>query len=201
MKFEEAIQLNDLGNQIEAQYGQWGHFTKENADAIVKIALDEAVGWQMPPETLMAMTAFTWMNESTWNFKPEPNVNSKRWSVWHWDIGPFQLNLQWAMRMAWQQDFKTKDLNWKEVFGSSFYAEDGVTPVPFNGDVITHGRCALRRLLYDKREPGNFGFADRETMRIVLYTGPKAQPARLKTWNKYGEHFKEFFRAYTRPIT
>lgn len=198
-KFEEALKLNDLGNRIEAQYGKWGHFTKENADIVVRIAQVEGAWnqWNLPLETLMAVTAFTWLNESTWAFKPEPNINGKRWSPWNWDVGPFQLNVQWAHRMAWQQDFRTKDLSWKEVFGATFYAEDGVTPLPFNGDVLTHGRCALRRLLYDQREPGPLGFPDRETMRVVLYTGPKAQPLRLRTWNKYGEHFKQFFAAYT----
>lgn len=196
MTFDEAIKLNDLGERLDTQYGQWGHFTKESADLAIEIATKESVGWQLPLETLMAMVAFTHGQEATWKLNPEPNVNNKRWSPWHWDIGPFQLNMEWTHRMAWQQDFKTKDLPWKEVFGSKFYAEDGVTPLRFNGDVITNGRCALRRLLHDQREPGPLGFADRQTMRIVLYTGPKAQPSRLKAWNKYGEHFKQFFEAY-----
>lgn len=196
MTFDEALKINNLGSRIEDQYGKWGHFTEDNAKAVITIANGEAVGHQSRLASLMAMTAFTWMNESTWQFNPEPNVNNKRWSPWNWDVGPFQLNVQWTMRMGWQQDFSTRDLPWKKVFGESFYLEDGVTPVAFNGEPIFNGRCALRRMLLDNRNPGPFGFADKETMQVVLYTGPKAQQARLKTWQKYGEDFKLFFEAY-----
>lgn len=197
MKFEEAIKLNNLGERIEQQYGRWGHFTEENAKIVVRIVEQESVGYKFPLGRLMSMLAFTWVNESSWHFAPEPNTNSKPESIWNWDVGPFQLNVGWTHRMAWQQDFKTKDLPWKEVFGHTFYYQDGVTPIPFTGDVVTHGRCALRRLMHDQREPGPFGFPDRETLRVVLYTGPKAQPHRLRTWNTYGKHFEEFFEAYT----
>lgn len=197
MKFEEAIKLNNLGDRIEEQYGKWGHFTEENAKTVVLIAKGEAIGHQSRLPSLMAMTAFTWCNESTWMLNPGPNTNNKPQNPWNWDIGPFQLNVQWTMRMSWQQDFTSRDLPWKKVFGESFYLEDGTTPAPFNGDPIFNGRCALRRTLLDNRNPGAFGFPDRETMQVVLYTGPKAQPSRLKSWNKYGEDFKKFFEAYT----
>src|SRR5688500_9359688 len=152
MTFDEALKLNHLGDRIEERYGRWGHFTQANADVVSVASLTEGSTWKISPVTLMAMTAFTWMNESTWSLNPTPNTNGKLQSPWHWDVGPFQLNVQWAHRMAWQQDFKTRDLNWKEVFGITFYGEDG-TPTPFNGDVVTHTRCAVRRLLYDQREP------------------------------------------------
>lgn len=197
MKFEEALKLNNLGERIEEQYGRWGHFTEENAKIVTRVVEQEAVGYKFPISRLMAMLSFTWMNESTWSLNPEPNTNGKPESPWHWDIGWGQLNMQWTHRMAWQQDFKTKDLPWKEVFGHTFYHQDGVTPLPFNGDSLTHGRCVLRRLLHDQRQPGPLGFADNETMRVVLYTGPKAQPHRLKSWGEYGRHFEEFFEAYT----
>lgn len=199
MNFEEAIKLNNLGNRIQEQYGQWGHFVEENAKTVIKI-VDHEVGrvWRGAASSrVMAMCCFTWLNESTFSFNPEPNTNKRNGSPWNWDVGPFQLNVGWAHRMSWQSDFKTNDLPWKEVFGQTFYAEDGTTPVPFNGNVVTHGRCALRRLLHDQRQPGPIGFADRETMRVVLYTGPKAQQHRLRSWNEYGKHFEEFFEAYT----
>lgn len=197
MKFEEALKLNNLGERIENQYGRWGHFTEENAKVIVDIVKADPVGYQSRFPTIMAMTAFTWMNESTWDFHPMPNTNGKSESPWNWDIGPFQLNVQWTHRMAWQQDFRTKDLSWKDVFGKQFYLLDGITPAPFNGNIVTHGQCALRRLLHDQRQPESLGFADKETMQVVLYTGPKAQPHRLKSWVEYGENFKQFFEAYT----
>lgn len=198
LKFEEALKLNNLGERIEQRYGRWGHFTEENAKTVVKVSdLEVGQGVKSVSFQTMAMLAFTWVNESSWHFRPEPNTNGKPESPWNWDIGPFQLNVQWTHRIAWQQDFKTKDLSWKEVFGQQFYLEDEITPAPFNGDVVTHGRCALRRLLHDQRQAGPLGFPDRETMRVVLYTGPKAQPARLKAWNEYGEDFKRFFDAYT----
>lgn len=197
MKFEEALKLNNLGERIEGQYGRWGHLTEENVKTIVSIVKADPVGYQSRMPLIMAMTAFTWLNESTWSFNPEPNTNKKPESPWNWDVGPFQLNVGWTHRMSWQSDFKTTDLPWKEVFGSTFYKEDGITPAPFNGDVITHGRCALRRLLHDQRQPGPLGFTDREAMRVTLYTGPKAQQQRLRSWNEYGKHFEEFFEAYT----
>lgn len=196
--FDEALKINNLGDRIEEQYGKWGNFTEENAKAVVKIVdLEIGQGSRVARITTMAMLSFTWMNESTWSLNPEPNVNEKHYSPWNWDIGPFQLNLQWTMRMIWQGDFSAKGLTWKGVWGEWFYDEDGIKPAAFNGDIIENGRCALRRLLSDRRQPGRFGFADQETMRLVLYTGPKAQPSRLKAWNKYGEDFKKFFEAYT----
>lgn len=197
MKFEEALKLNNLGERIEERYGRWGHFTEENAKVVSKIVMAESLGWNLPMSRLAAMLSFTWLNESSWHFNPDPNTNSKPESPWHWDVGPFQLNVGWTYRMGWQQDFKTKDLPWKEVFGESFYEPAGIIPAKFNGDIITHGRCALRRLLHDQRQPGPLGFSDKETMRVVLYTGPKAQPQRLRSWNEYGKHFEEFFEAYT----
>lgn len=198
MKFEEALKLNNLGERIEEQYGRWGHLTEENVKTVIRIVdLEVGQGVRAVSFRTMAMLAFTWVNESSWHFAPEPNTNQRNGSPWNWDVGPFQLNVGWTHRMSWQNDFKTNDLPWKEVFGQTFYAEDGTTPVAFNGDVITHGRCALRRLLHDQRQPGPLGFADRETMRVTLYTGPKAQSHRLKSWNNYGKHFEEFFEAYT----
>ena len=199
MNFEEALKLNGFGDRIEEQYGRWGHFTEENAKAIIKIA-DAEVGQGSRVASLssMAMVAFTWANESSWAFNPTPNVNGKPLSPWNWDVGPFQLNLQWTTRIVWQGDFVSKGLDWKSVWGQSFYEEDGTTPAAFNGDVVANGRCALRCMLADRRQPGPLGFADRETAQIVLYTGPKAQPARLKNWAKYGDGFKNFFEAYLR---
>lgn len=198
MNFEEALKLNNLGERIEQQYGRWGHFTEENAKTVIKVVDSEiSQGVKAARVQAMAVLAFTWLQESTWSFNPLPNTNKKPESPWNWDIGPFQLNVHWTHRIAWQQDIKTKDLNWKDVFGKQFYLLDGITPAPFNGDVVTHGRCALRRLLHDQRQPGPLGFADKETMQVVLYTGPKAQPHRLKSWTEYGEHIKEFFEAYT----
>lgn len=199
MEFNEALKINNLGDRVEEQYGKWGHFTEENVKAIVKICdLEVGQGSKVVSITSMAMLAFTWANESTWALNPEPNTNKHPSSPWNWDIGPFQLNLQWTMRMIWQKDFTTNGLTWKGVWGQTFFAVDGVSPVAFNGDVIENGRCALRRLLSDNRQPGRFGFPDKETMQLVLYTGPKAQPLRLKNWDKYGEDFKRFFEAYTR---
>lgn len=195
--FAETLNVNNLGDRIEEQYGKWGHFTEENAKTVVTVANSEASAWRLPAASLMAMTAFTWVNESSWSFSPEPNTNGKPTSPWNWDVGPFQLNLQWTCRMIWQRDFSTAGLTWKGVWGESFYREDGITPNAFNGNVIENGKCALRRMLCDQRQHGKLGFADRETMQVVLYTGPKAQPLRLKNWKKYGEDFKRFFEAYT----
>lgn len=196
-RFEEALKVNNLGTRIEEQYGKWGHFTEENVTTIIEIARTEAGLGKFNPIELMAMTAFTWVNESSWAFNPEPNTNNKRWSPWNWDVGPFQLNVQWTMRMAWQGDFRSRDLPFKDVFGPTFYTTDGVTPIAFPGNVVSNGRCALRRMIFDNREPGKFGFPDRQTMQVVLYTGPKAQQQRQKNWNKYGQDFKHFFEVYT----
>lgn len=197
MDFEACLKINNLGARLHDQYGRWGHFLDANAKAVIEIVSRETVNSNIPPTRLSAMLAFTWGEESTWSFNPEPNTNGKPESPWHWDVGPFQLNVGWTYRIGWQQDFKTKDLPWKEVFGESFYEPAGILPIKFNGDAVTHGKCALRRLLHDQREPGPLGFADRETLRVVLFTGPKAQPHRLRTWNTYGKHFEEFFEAYT----
>lgn len=197
MDFNEALKINSIGDRIEEQYGKWGHFTEENAKTIIKIAdLEVGQGSKIVSILTMAMLAFTWVNESTWSFNTEPNTNNKPYSPWNWDIGPFQMNLHWTVRMIWQGDFSVKDLSWKGVWGPSFYEEGGIKPAAFNGDVVENGRCALRRMLSDRRQHGPLGFANRETMQTVLYTGPKAQSHRLKNWNKYGEDFKKFFEAY-----
>lgn len=196
-KFTDCANINNLWQTVEDQYGRWGHLTEEAMDVVVATVLEE----RHPVEQrvrLMSMLAFTWMNESTFDLAPLPNVNHRPECVWNWDVGPFQLNLGWSLRMSWQGELATHDLPWKKVFGAALYGDDGETPYRFTGDIVAHSRCALRRLLAVRvTDSALSAYKDADESRVVRYTGPGAQPHRLEDWRKYGKLFQDFFLCYT----
>jgi hypothetical protein len=186
-RFDDANALNNLWQIVEDQYGRWGHWSEAAADTIVEAVRWETAAYESVFRTqrgivLQVMLAVTWMNESCFNFAVKPNVNNQPTSPWNWDVGFTQMNIQWVHRMAWQGEINTQGLPWKEVFGTLGYDQ------PFDGNPVTHARCALRRLLATKGSDED---------QVVRYTGPAAQPHRLADWRKYQPLFTEFFTAYT----
>lgn len=180
MNFQEAIQLNNLGDMIVAQFGLPG-FTEEAAKLHRQIAEIESIS----PE-LLAVTHLCEYSLRLADLKP--NVNHQPSSPWSFDVGPFQLNVGWTMRMVWERQINTYGLLWKEVFGG-FYEVDGVTPCAFNGNLLTHGRAAARRLLVTKG-------SDKD--RAISFTSPGlAQQHRAQNWDKYADLFRHFFANYT----
>jgi hypothetical protein len=178
-KFDTCKDIGNLWQIVHDQYGKWGDLNEDAAEAIIAAVLEE----RHPVKrrvTLMAMLAITWMNESCFNFDTRPNTNGQPSSPWHYDVGFLQMNVQWTHRMVWQGELDTTGLVWHDVWGT-------LVNVPFDGNVIAHARCGLRRLLATK--------GDDET-RVVRYTGPVAQPHRLADWRKYEPLFIEFFQSY-----
>lgn len=224
MNFEEAVKRNNLIDLLEAQFGKWGHFTKEAADMVVRVT-----GGQPQQSSMLAVT---WANESAWTLYPYPQVNcpckevwphnkdicnANIFNPWAWDCGSLQMNLMWSMRMAWQGEIQTHDTFWVRVFGKTFYEPDEVEtvwhgatikarrPARFNGEPYDHLVVGMRRLMSRKWKQGSDGvkvddefvlFEDPAEMRVVSYTGPGAQPHRLRSWRKYGKLFEEFFAVY-----
>jgi len=159
--------------------------TQEAADLAIQVTRFEPV--------TAALIAFTHCCEHGFEIAPSlPNTNGKPTSPWHWDIGPFQLNLGWALRGVFNGDFLSRGLLFNEAFGSTFYLPDGVTPCPFAGLPIANGRMAARRLL--ALHPPIGGDLDR--VRAVKYTGPAHQEKRGMLWDELHESFEQFFNLY-----
>lgn len=195
MNFSEAIGFNNLGQQIEAQYGTYGHFTQESADAIWQAAtLENTVATRFKREILAAATAVTLMNESVFNLRQQPNTNKNDANWWNFDIGPMQLNLGWTVRMTFQQEMNAFGLKFTEVFGQPPF----VANVPFTGVPIANLRMGARRLLARNIAPKDTAliFADTIEMQVVCYTGEANRVHRQQDWRKYKEPFVEFFKRY-----
>lgn len=226
MNFDEAVKRNNLIDLLEAQFGKWGHWTKDAADLVLKVT-----GGGNPLQS--SMLSVTWANESAWNLYPYPQVNcpckevwphdkdicnGNLFNPWGWDSGGLQLNLAWTMRMAWQGEIKTHDTFWVKVFGTTFYEPEEVEtvwhgatikarrPARFNGEPFDHLTVGMRRLLGRKASAKMaegvqvkdefIQFTDLAELQVVRYTGPGAQPQRLRSWRKYNQLFQEFFAVY-----
>lgn len=163
--FSEAIKVNALDDVVYLKFGV--RYSEEHATLHRLISQLESID----PE-IIAITHLCEYSLKTENIKP--NTNHQTASIWNWDIGPFQLNLGWTVRCAWQGQIKTMGLEWSEVFGSSFYESDNVTPCSFNGQLLANGRAAARRLL---------SFHGTSEAQAVHYTGPGLpQEHRLLAW-------------------
>lgn len=193
MEFEEAVQINQLGATIDAQYGRWGKFTKEAADAIWQAAMLEHTG-AIPRGLLAAQAAVTFMNESVFNLNQPPNTNKNSENWWNFDIGPMQLNLGWTMRMTFQQEMNAFGMKFVDVFGKPpFFPND-----PFAGVPIANLRMGIRRLLARKIAPKDTAleFDNTLEMQVVCYTGEANRTHRQADWRKYKAPFVEFFNRY-----
>ena len=187
-RFEDCLAQNGLGEMIEAQYGRWGHFSAEAADAIIQVVrLEVREPGPAALINLMAQLAYTWMNESVFRFYPEPNMNGQPENTEKWDIGPGQLNVHWTRRAAVIKEFDL--LPERQVFGT-FAAK-------FDGDPIANLRqvCRVLQAIRAGRDKGDISQSLLET-QVTHYTGPNARPARRENWRKYGGLLREFFICY-----
>lgn len=194
--FETCLKLNNLGEIIDKQYGQWGKFTVEAADAILEAARLETEPYFRP--TLAAMAAVTVMNEAVFNLRQVPNTNTaKRPENIHcpaaWDYGPTQINFFWSVLDAWEGNTKMKGLPWREVFGAPPYVPDA----PFTGNPVTNIRAGIRIMLAKNVKLDPEGASTQES-QVVLYPGgdAKRRAHRRADWVKYDSLFLNFFECY-----
>jgi hypothetical protein len=153
----------------------------------------------------------------------QPTCNQNIFNVWAWDLTPMQMNMMWIHRQVWQGELVTNDTRWVDVFGRSFvgspepmlwqgkYEVMVGRPLRFYGSVFDSVLIGSRRLLTQKAKPKFqeglmiddvfVEFTDLAELRVVRYTGPGAQPQRLRSWRKYRDLFEEFFHLYTTEDT
>lgn len=200
MQFEEAVKLNDLGPMIDEQYGQWGHFHKDAADAIWQAACSETQPYFRV--TLASMLSVTIMNESTFRMYVEPNTNVKTrpeniYCPSAWDFGWCQINFFWHTLDAWEGNVSMRGLAWRKVFGNPPFEPD----VPFTGDPVFNAR-ACARIMFARlgvQDLPGVSSSLQET-QVVHYTGGSQDRMdhRRADWRKYGKLFEQFFIAYAR---
>ena len=196
---DTAIDLSsEIGQELfEVSYPPLGaaltavgrqQMTKQVADIVLEAATAE--------QTDPALLAFTWLCESGFSVSARPNTNGQRASVAHFDVGPLQLNYGWVFKSIFKGDYSGVGLNFDEVFGTTFYEADGITPCTFSGNMVSNARLACRRLKAFHGDPAKLGYTDELMMRAVRYTGPAHQPKRIELWQQLSLAFVEFFRQY-----
>ena len=158
------------------------NFNEEAANLIQRIHVNEGVSREA--------LAVTWMNEnSDFSLYPEPNTNGTPENIDKWDVGPFQINVEWTVKVvaAGEANY-SKGLTLEGVYGYSFYHSDMQTPAPFNGDPLSNGRMGARRL---KAAPGKT-----EEDRVANYTKPSSRAHRRQSYRTYAPQFKKFFECF-----
>lgn len=159
--------------------------TPEAADLALEVAGVEPIS--------PALLSFTHMCEHSFEIAPSlPNTNGHPESIWKnektsWDIGPFQLNFGWTHRSICQGELSFKGLLWVDVFGRSFFEDDGVTPCGFSGKPVANATVAARKLLSHNGT---------ERFGAVRYTGPDHQARRGELYDKLMPSFEQFFKLY-----
>lgn len=191
MTFEEAVKLNDLEQTIDAQYGQWGHFSQAAADVIWEAASKETQPYFRI--SLAAMLAVTMMNESTFRLDVAPNINKQPLCPTAWDFGPCQINFFWNVLEAWEGNVTMKGLGWRDVFGCPPYKPDEA----FTGNAIANTR-ACARIMLSKPTLSSDAIPNVQETHVVHYTGgdEERKAHRRADWRKYSELFMQFFEAY-----
>jgi hypothetical protein len=164
---------NTLTDAIKERFGYWGSFEIDNADAILVVSKLEHVN--------PALVALTWMNETTFRFYSEPNMNGAPDNFTKWDVGPMQLNVGWLLK-----NIQVKYLN---PVGLDVLKVTGGKSNLFDGDPMENLRMGARMLV-------RIGKTDEE--RAVIYTGPNARPNRLKSFHQFFPMFTTFFEEYTK---
>lgn len=198
MNFQQALQINNLGQLIQEQYGQWGSFTEEAASDIWEAASKETQPYFRV--TLASMLSVTIMNESVFNRFQKPNTNTatKPTNIYcpsSWDFGWCQINFFWNVLDAWEGNTLMKGLPWREVFGAPPFIADA----PFNGNPVTNARACARIMLSKKSGLDASGVTESvQETQVVHYTGgnEKRKSHRRSDWRKYGHLFVEFYEAY-----
>jgi hypothetical protein len=176
--FTSALAASGLGAALVAN-GR-APFTQEAADLAVAVSKRELIS--------PSVIAFTHCCEHSFEISPSmPNVNGKPSSPWNFDVGPFQLNLQWTMRSIFQGEVKSEGLIFTEVFGSTFFETDGVTPCGFTGIPLANARMAARVLANRGRD---------EKTKAVKFTGPAHQEKRATLYDGLIPSFDKFFALY-----
>jgi hypothetical protein len=154
-------------------------FNQEAADLINNISGKEGTSGDL--------LAVTWMNESSFTTHPNPMDNGHPENIMKWDVGPFQINIDWTLKTVAAKEVTFGGLNERNVFGYDFYRSDGKTPLAFTGDPLSNGRMGARRL-------NAIGGSDEN--KATKYTAPGAQPARKTSYETYAGRFRDFFKCY-----
>lgn len=167
---------------------------------LTKEAVDLAIAISKVEPISPHLICFTHLCENSFQIIPaKPNTNGHPEAIWRdektsWDIGPFQINLGWALRMVFNSELHSGSLRFTECMGTKFFEDDGVTPAAFTGLPLANGRLAARRLVVPRGWSGSG--ADRDRFYAVKYTGPLRQERRGGLWDLLHSNFENFFRLY-----
>lgn len=198
--WEANAAAGDVVDEVREAFGKWGAFHIDNADAIVWASKLEVIA----PELI----AVTWMNESTFRFYTEPNMNGRPDDFDKWDVGPMQLNVGYTQRDLTVGFFKAIEVDLPRVFGNS------AGTVLFNGDPLENLKLGARKLkalgraeVIGKNKKVlmpkvsvvdwvGWDENDKNRRRAALYTRPDARDARIASYNKFAPMFATFFKHY-----
>jgi hypothetical protein len=204
-KFDRFWKANqDAGNLVEmiasSKFGKYGTFAIDNADIILKISAIEKVD--------PALLALTWLNETTFRFYSEPNMNGQPDNFQRWDVGPMQTNVFWTLKDIEVNFYKSEGIDLKAALGTSKNL--------FDGNPLENIRLAARRLnaggraymsfqldeglrYWEQLTPNEFATLpsrEQSLRRAIAYPGPDARKGRLESYNQFAPFFRTFFQFY-----
>jgi len=196
-RFKFAMEQSGLVGQVEADFKGWGVFHVDNADVIAAVA-------DTPDQC--ALLAVTWMNETTFRFYSEPNMNHVPDDNNYWDVGPMQLNVGVIRANIANKFLNAEHLDVQKALLSTIsqFIGDPLQNVQLGYRLLKRiGRGTItgpaETILYTKLTVEEWDALDesvRNERRAVAYTGPEARPKRYTSWVKYAPMFTTFFKLY-----
>jgi hypothetical protein len=188
MNYAEALEASGLGEKYRATNRMaqgWGDISEEAIKLVLRCSRLEGCS----PELL----AFTWQEESSYNFYPPPNINNTLTDTSKWDVGCCQINV--AMYFANLKNGYFMGFLTSEIFGDNFYNEDG-SPAAFNGNPLYNVRMAARWLARISKDPKGRTFDSTDAMKAGIYTGADRVEHRAAKFTKWQGVLKTFFEMY-----
>jgi hypothetical protein len=138
--------------------------------------------------TSTELLSVTMKNEGGFDLRKGPRTNFHPEDITHWDVGPFQINIGWIMKMVDAKEISDRGLIKQNMFGYTFYNTDGKTPTTtFDGVPLENGRMAARHL-------NSHGGSDEN--KAVRYAPDYAKSGRRRDFRKYASRFRTFYKCY-----
>lgn len=191
MNYTDAIAVDGLDRLIEFRWGQWGHLSKEAADACWNAAVYAYPTLHVVQKPTLfecaGMLLFTMADESCFALDCKPNQNldpSIPNTIMRWDIGPWQSNMTWYQKWIDKGAYQPVTPNLFDWTGQLVLEN----PQPFNGNVLLAGVACLNMLLAWHGNPED---------RCVAYTGQDHQKVRREDFHWFGPRMIQFYADYT----
>jgi hypothetical protein len=187
MNYQQALDESGLGEKYRSTNRMaegWGDISEEAIKLVLRCSRLEGCS----PELL----AFTWQEESSYNFYPPPNTNNTD-DFTKWDFGPMQLNYEQYIANVANGYFRPSS-DEDEVFGLGY--PHNFMREAFTGNPFLNVRAGARWLARISKDPKGRTFDSTDAMKAGIYTGADRVEHRAAKFTRWQGVLKTFFEMY-----